>query len=44
MMDMKEDIMNDIVDDVMGAEEDEEERYVKIDLVILICLPRFNIL
>ena len=26
MMDMKEDMMNDIVDDVMGAEEDEEER------------------
>lgn len=25
MMDMKEDMMNDIVDDVMGAEEDEEE-------------------
>ena len=27
MMDMKEDMMNDIVDDVMGAEEDEEERF-----------------
>lgn len=25
MMDMKEDMMNDIVDDVMGADEDEEE-------------------
>ena len=27
-MDMKEEMMNDVMDDVMGAEEDEEERYI----------------
>ena len=25
---MKEEMMNDVMDDVMGAEEDEEERYI----------------
>ena len=26
-MDMKEEMMNDAIDDVMGDEEDDEERY-----------------
>lgn len=28
IMDMKEEMMNDVIDDAMGDEEDEEERYV----------------
>ena len=27
-MDMKEEMMNDAIDDVMGDEEDDEERFV----------------
>ena len=29
IMDMKEEMMNDAIDDAMGDEDDEEERYVR---------------
>lgn len=29
-MDMKEEMMNDAIDDAMGDEDDEEERYQKL--------------
>ena len=29
IMDMKEEMMNDVIDDAMGDEDDEEERWVK---------------
>lgn len=32
VMDMKEEMMNDAIDDAMGDEDDEEERYV--DLIV----------
>lgn len=32
IMDMKEEMMNDVIDDAMGDEDDEEERWVCIAL------------
>lgn len=29
IMDMKEEMMNDVIDDAMGDEDDEEERWVR---------------
>ena len=31
-MDMKEEMMNDAIDDAMGEEDDEEERFVLVKL------------
>lgn len=33
MMDMKEELMNDAIDDAMGDEDDEEERSERIPLL-----------
>lgn len=33
MMDMKEELMNDAIDDAMGDEDDEEERWERIPLL-----------
>jgi len=34
IMDMKEEMMNDAIDDAMGDEDDEEERLVLTQLVV----------
>lgn len=34
IMDMKEEMMNDVIDDAMGDEDDEEERWVQC----IVCL------
>lgn len=40
MMDMKEEMMNDAIDDAMGDEDDEEERLERIPL-LPVCLCDF---
>ena len=35
IMDMKEEMMNDAIDDAMGDEDDEEERYLSYLLIII---------
>lgn len=35
IMDMKEEMMNDAIDDVLGDEEDDEERFVFLLFVFL---------
>ena len=35
IMDMKEEMMNDAIDDVLGDEEDDEERFVILLFVFL---------
>lgn len=37
MMDMKEELMNDAIDDAMGDEDDEEERSERIPLLPVCC-------
>ena len=37
IMDMKEEMMNDAIDDAMGDEDDEEERSVLSCLIVLYC-------
>lgn len=32
-MDMKEEMMSDVIDDVMGDEDDEEERWVGMEFM-----------
>ena len=36
IMDMKEEMMNDAIDDAMGDEDDEEERLVLLQLELLL--------
>lgn len=36
IMDMKEEMMNDVIDDAMGDEDDEEERWVQCTVLYIV--------